>query len=88
MNISGVHPISPEREGVRLAVKLTPHGPDQAVRSPLVLATQVSFAAAGASPTGTSAGCPMKARVMSGSGPWAVIIFGVWQSWQAPTTVR
>src|SRR5687768_12059987 len=69
------------RSGVRLAVKLTPHGPANAV---LVAAIETSQGSGwrGAAGIFTSAGWPDSARVMSGSGPLAPSTHGVWQSWQ------
>src|SRR5688572_5157554 len=73
--------------GVRLAVKLTPHGPDHAV---LVAEAEtihgpLGFGAGG---SGKSAGCPESARVMSGCGPFGPTTHGVWQSWQPEVVTR
>jgi hypothetical protein len=38
--------------------------------------------------TDAVAGCPDNIRVLSGAGPFAVIIFGVWQSPHPPYSTR
>ena len=73
--------------GVRLGVKLTPQGPVQAVLVPSMPPTQGSGSAPGASIT-KSCGWPESARVMSGSGPFAPMIQGVWQSWHPEVSTR
>ena len=90
MNMSSVQMPRPVFwSGVRLAVKLTPHGPrvrrvgwrrrDHPLRrrstSPARLITSCS-------------GCPDSIRVMSGSGPFGPIFSGVWQSLQPPMVTR
>src|SRR5262245_41373887 len=88
MNSSAVQRPSPvSASGVRLAVKLVPHGPDQAV---IVAETAVgqSGVAFGASPGANAAGCPDSMRDMSGSGPSGVICHGVWQSLQPIAVTR
>ena len=74
--------------GVRFAVKLTPHGPAKAV---LVAAPSHSHGpggSAGGAGIFRSAGCPVSARVMSGSGPFGPIFSGVWQSLQPIVVTR
>src|SRR5688572_29215382 len=78
----GVHlPRPVSRSGVRFAVKLTPHGPANAV---LVAAIVTSHGSAGrgAEDIFTSLGWPERARVMLGCGPFGPTTHGVWQSWQ------
>src|SRR5436309_423890 len=67
--------------GVRLAVKLTPHGPAHAV---FVAATCTIHGPDGGGAGGSSMsdGCPVRARDMSSSGPFGPIFHGVWQSLQ------
>ena len=71
MNISSVQSPRPvSLSGVRFAVKLTPHGPANAV---LVAAADPAPGPGGSAGGGgifRSAGCPVSARVMSGSGPF------------------
>ena len=77
MNISSVHlPRPVSGSGVRLAVKLMPHGPAKAVfvGDPAQAQPSGSFGAGG---TLMSCGCPVRARVMSGSGPFGPIFQGV-----------
>src|SRR5690348_15827412 len=84
-----VHLPSPvSRSGVRLAVKLTPHGPAQAV---LVAAKAFCHGPSGIFGAGGStrpSGCPDNMRSMSGFGPSAVIFHGVWQSLHAAMVTR
>src|SRR5512145_3398650 len=83
-----VHLPSPvSRSGVRFAVKLTPHGPAQAV---LVAANAATHGASsfGAGGSVMPSGWPDSARVMSGSGPFSPITHGVWQSWHAEVLTR
>src|SRR5688572_22324140 len=77
MNVSAVHRPRPVSvSGVRLAVKLTPHCPANAVlvAAPLHVHGPASFGGAGMT---TSAGWPDNARVMSGSGPLGPTFHGV-----------
>src|SRR6188768_156598 len=88
MKTSGVHlPRPVSGSGVRLAVKLTPHGPLNAV---LVAAVTVIHAPLARFTGGMtkSCGCPESMRVMSGSGPCAPIFHGVWQSLQPMILTR
>src|SRR5512145_2247562 len=88
MNIASVQLPSPvSLSGVRFAVKLTPHGPANAV---LVAAPDHSHGPRGAGGVGItrSAGCPLSIRVMSGSGPFGPSLIGVWQSLQRPNVTR
>ena len=83
MNMSSVQrPMPVFRSGVRLAVNETPHGPAHAVNVGVALTGQSgeSFGIE----TFRFSGCPERARVMSGSGPFGPIFAGVWQSWQKP----
>ena len=73
--------------GVRLAEKLTPHGPDQAVNVGEKLPVHGLETAAGAVMT-ISWGWPDSARFMSGLGPFGPVTRGVWQSWQRPVVTR
>ena len=80
MKVSAVHfPRPVSASGVRLAVKLTPHGPAKAVlvAAPLHAHAPSSLGGGG---TAKSAGWPESARVMSGSGPFGPSFQGVWQS--------
>src|SRR5262245_8259459 len=80
MNIFSVQLPSPvSGSGVRLAVKLIPQGPANAV---FVAAPAQAHGAASAGGGGsfTSCGCPLSMRLVSGSGPLAPIFIGVWQS--------
>ena len=83
MNISSVQSPRPvSLSGVRFAVKLTPHGPANAV---LVAAPTTSTAPRGSAGGGgifMLSGWPVSARVMSGSGPFGPSFQGVWQSLQ------
>src|SRR5688572_16277062 len=72
---------------VRLAEKLTPHGPDQPVEVGFMAPLQGGERVAGAEIV-TSCGWPDKARFMSGSGPAEPIIQGVWQSWHPAIDTR
>src|SRR3954469_14217831 len=79
-------PVSPS--DVRLAVKLTPQGPAHAV---FVAETTISQGPAGSFGTGgmtTVSGWPESMRLASGSGPFAPIFIGVWQSPQPPVVTR
>src|SRR5687768_4292754 len=73
--------------GVRLAVKLTPHGPAHAV---LVAAAETSHGACGFGAGGIcmSCGWPESMRLMSGSGPFGPTIHGVWQSLHPEVVTR
>src|SRR5262245_3031989 len=73
--------------GVRLAVKLTPHGPANAV---LVAAIETSHGPCGCGAGGISSdsGWPDSARDMSGSAPLGPSLNGVWQSWQPLVLTR
>jgi hypothetical protein len=91
MNISSGQPPMPVCiSGVRLYAKLTPHGPAHAVRSMFVSAPHFPGPSvpAGISGSGEPAVYPARSRVVSGTGPWGVMTFGVWQSLQPPTMTR
>src|SRR5688500_19306561 len=89
MNISSVQSPRPvSLSGVRLAVKLTPQGPANDV---MVAAPVQPQGPGGSACTGGIASCcgwPLSMRVMSGSGPFAPIFHGVWQSLQPPNDTR
>ena len=88
MNVSAVHlPRPVSTSGVRLAVKLTPHGPANAVlvAAPLQVHGPDSFGGGGMT---KSAGWPESARDMSGSGPLGPSFHGVWQSLQPMARTR
>src|SRR5688500_14211549 len=89
MNISSVHlPRPVSGSGLRLAVKLTPHGPANAV---LVAAATHAHGPGGSDGGGgmiISAGWPVSMRDMSGSGPFGPIFHGVWQSLQPMVLTR
>ena len=77
MNVSAVHlPRPVSSSGVRLAVKLVPHGPANAVlvTAPLHAQGPDSFGGGGIT---RSAGWPESARDMSGSGPLGPSFQGV-----------
>src|SRR5688572_19186757 len=83
MNISSVHlPRPVSGSGVRLAVKLTPHGPANAVLVAAPSHVHGPSGNAGGDGITTSCGWPVNARVMSCSGPRGPIFQGVWQSLQ------
>src|SRR4029453_11345063 len=67
--------------GVRLAVKVTPHGPANAVpvADPAVTHGPSN---AGATGSGADAGWPESIRLESRSGPLSPAFIGVWQSLQ------
>src|SRR5512135_545167 len=67
---------------VRLAVKLTPQGPDQAVMVAEKAPIQGGPAGAADETTLSASGCPESQRLMSGMGPDGPILSGVWQSAQ------
>src|SRR5689334_13428380 len=73
--------------GVRLAVKLVPNGPLQAVS---VIAPDIPHGGGGggAGGIGILSGCPESILVISCSGPWAPIFQGVWQSLQLAIVTR
>src|SRR5512134_2967259 len=80
--LRSVHLPSPvSASGVRLAVKLTPHGPAHAVfvAAPLTIQGPSGFGGGGSV---IDSGWPESARLMSGSGPFGPTTHGVWQSWQ------
>src|SRR3954471_11858032 len=82
MNMSSVQSPSPvSLSGVRLAVKLTPQGPANAVFVAAVWPIQGPDGG-GAGGSTKSDGWPVNARVTSGSGPLGPIFQGVWQSLQ------
>ena len=88
MKISSVQmPMPVFRSGVRLAAKLTPHGPENAVFVTAPAHPHLSASARGVSIT-TCCGWPESARLMSGSGPFGPIFQGVWQSLQPPIVTR
>src|SRR5688572_6243102 len=89
MNISSVQSPRPvSLSGVRLAVKLTPHGPDQAVMVPGAFIAHGPAGSAGAGGILRSAGWPRSRREKSCSGPFGPIFHGVWQSLQPPNQTR
>src|SRR5438477_11810440 len=65
--------------GVRFAVKLTPHGPENAVKLISIAPIQGGPICAGAVMT-IPAGCPDSSFVVSCIGPCGPIVQGVWQS--------
>jgi hypothetical protein len=69
-------------------VKLTPHGPDQAVMVAPMVANHGPGGSFGAGGMTSGSGCPDNMRSMSRTGPVAVILKGVWQSWQPPKFTR
>src|SRR5574337_276889 len=89
-NCSAVQFLRPVPEGARFAVKLTPHGPAQAVIVLLTTAPHLvgPSAVTGTGGTGALAGWPESIRLMSGAGPFGVIVSGVWQSLQPPKSAR
>src|SRR5512146_751684 len=64
-----------------------PHGPAHAVMDPVKAPTQGPTDAGGGGRV-MSAGCPESIRVMSGAGPLAPIVHGVWQSLQPMAVTR
>ena len=73
--------------GVRLAAYDTPHGPLHAVRCSFVWTIhELPGSCLAAAITPTLSGCPDNILLISGSGPFGPIFFGVWQSWQPPPT--
>ena len=85
-NVHWPSPVS--ASGVRLAVKLTPHGPACAV---LVADDVISHGPAGSVGAGgitSASGWPDSMRLMSGSGPFGPSLNGVWQSWQPLVLTR
>src|SRR5262245_36014491 len=88
MNMSSVHKPRPvSLSGVRFAVKLTPHGPANAV----LVADEWPIhgpCAGGAGGMTKSEGCPVRARDRSISGPRGPIFQGVWQSLQPMVLTR
>src|SRR5262245_21226015 len=74
--------------GVRLAVKLTPHGPDHEVNVAATFTSQGPGGSFGAVGMTSASGCPDSMRDMSGSGPLGPIFNGVWQSLHPPTVTR
>src|SRR6185436_3738105 len=74
--------------GLRLAVKLTPHGPANAVLVAAATDTHGSGGSDGAGGMIISAGWPVSMRDMSGSGPLGPIFHGVWQSLQPMVSTR
>src|SRR5687768_15545814 len=78
--LRSVHRPSPvSGSGVRLAVKLTPHGPDHAVLVPAAV-TSHGPCGCGAAGIDIASGWPDSMRVMSGAGPLGPGFHGVWQS--------
>src|SRR5687768_4691147 len=76
-----VHRPSPvSASGVRLAVKLTPHGPAHAVLVPAAVTSHGPGGSCGAGGMASVSGCPESMRVMSGAGPDGPTFHGVWQS--------
>src|SRR6185503_10701867 len=89
MNMSSVQSPRPvSLSGVRLAVKLTPHGPDQAVMVPEAFIAHGPGGRAGAGGITRPAGWPLSLREKSCSGPFGPIFHGVWQSLQPPNHTR
>src|SRR6185436_10328083 len=81
IKVFSVHlPIPVSGSGVRFAVKLVPHGPENAVIPPDPAQTQDPCPSAGAGATASFSGCPDSIRVRSGSGPFGPSTWGVWQS--------
>src|SRR4030095_4075069 len=74
--------------GVRLAVKLTPHGPAHAVMVPAATIAHGPGGTAGAGGIFRSDGCPLSRREKSISGPLGPTFHGVWQSLQPPIPTR
>jgi len=88
MNVSALQRPRPvSGSGVRFAVKLTPQGPAKAVLVPAPSQTHLPSSAGGLDIT-RSAGCPVSARDMSGSGPAGPSLNGVWQWWQPMMLTR
>src|SRR5262245_30551627 len=88
MNVSAVHlPRPVSASGVRLAVKLVPQAPANAVlvTPPLHVHGPDGFGAGGMT---RSAGWPESSRDMSGSGPLGPSFQGVWQSLQPMARTR
>src|SRR5262245_4612859 len=73
--------------GVRLAVKLMPHGPDQAVIVSEAAAIHGPESSGGAEGAMLS-GCPDRKRAGSRSGPFGPMTSGVWQSAQPMDSTR
>src|SRR5262245_8384015 len=89
MNISSVHlPRPVSGSGVRLAVKLTPHGPANAVLVAALTDVHGPGGSTGGGGNTMSAGWPVSERVMSGSGPRGPSFHGVWQSLQPMVLTR
>src|SRR5215467_6138889 len=89
MKFRSVHwPVPVSLSGVRLAVKLVPQGPDQAVIVAPTEAIHGPGGSLGAGGIAISAGWPESMRVMSGSGPFGPSLSGVWQSWQPLVVTR
>src|SRR6187399_1113378 len=74
--------------GVRLAVKLTPQGPAQAVLVPAETIIQGPSGRAGTGGICRPSGWPDSIRVMSGSAPFGPAFNGVWQSMHAEVATR
>src|SRR3982751_4478485 len=89
MNCFAVQRPSPvSGSDVRLAVKLTPHGPAHAVFVADETTSQGSAGSLGTAGITSASGWPESIRLASGSGPLAPIFSGVWQSPQAPVVTR
>src|SRR5215510_2107451 len=76
--------------GVRLAVKLVPHGPVQAVKSfePTAPHWLGPITPAGTLGSLSADGCPDSRRDISGSGPVSLKTFGLWQSSHPPSVTK
>src|SRR6185503_20656366 len=81
-------PVPVLRSGVRLAAKLTPHGPENAVFVGAPDQAHLSDSIRAGLSMGNCCGWPERERLMSGSGPFGPIIQGVWQSLQPPIVTR
>src|SRR4051812_30704164 len=74
--------------GVRLKAYEIPHGPEYAVLVALPAHIHGPAPNVAGVATGMVSGCPDNLRDMSGSGPFAPIFSGVWQSWHPAALTR